>query len=47
VSDFVSQKLSTIDRVQATATHFVLKTYKRDGDAFTPPEQDHRLPVTP
>ena len=47
VSDFVSQKLSTIDRVRSTATHFVLKTYKRDGDAFTPAEQDHRLPVTP
>ena len=47
VSDFVSQKLSTIDRVQATATHFVLKTYKRDGDAFIAPEPDHRLPVTP
>ena len=47
VSDFVSQKLSTIDRVQSTATHFVLKTYKRDGDAFTAPEADHRLPVTP
>jgi DNA-binding Lrp family transcriptional regulator len=47
VSDFVSQKLSTIDRVQSTATHFVLKTYKRDGDVFTEPEPDHRLPVTP
>jgi DNA-binding Lrp family transcriptional regulator len=47
VSDFVAQKLSTIDRVQGTATHFVLKAYKRDGDAFTPPEHDHRLPVTP
>jgi DNA-binding Lrp family transcriptional regulator len=47
VSDFVSQKLSTIDRVRATATYFVLKTYKRDGDSFTPAEQDHRLPVTP
>jgi DNA-binding Lrp family transcriptional regulator len=47
VSDFVSQKLSTIDRVQATATHFVLKTYKRDGDAFIEPEPDHRLPVMP
>ena len=34
VSDFVSQKLSTIDRVQATATHFVLKAYKREGVAF-------------
>jgi DNA-binding Lrp family transcriptional regulator len=47
VSDFVSQKLSTIDRVRSTATHFVLKTYKRDGDAFVPPAEDHRLPVTP
>jgi DNA-binding Lrp family transcriptional regulator len=47
VSDFVSQKLSTIDRVQSTTTHFVLKTYKRDGDAFTAQEADHRLPVTP
>jgi DNA-binding Lrp family transcriptional regulator len=47
VSDFVSQKLSTIDRVQSTATHFVLKTYKRDGDTFTEPDVDHRLPVTP
>ena len=47
VSDFVSQKLSTIDRVRSTATHFVLKTYKRDGDAFGKPEPDHRLPVTP
>ena len=47
VSDFVSQKLSTLDRVHSTATHFVLKTYKRDGDAFQTPEPDHRLPVTP
>ncbi|HVL83398.1 MAG TPA: Lrp/AsnC family transcriptional regulator [Pseudonocardia sp.] len=47
VSDFVSQKLSTIDRVQGTATHFVLKTHKRDGDPFFEPEADHRLPVTP
>lgn len=47
VSDFVSQKLSTIDRVRATSTHFVLKSYKRDGDSFVPTEPDHRLPVTP
>jgi DNA-binding Lrp family transcriptional regulator len=47
VSEFVSHKLSTLDRVQATATHFVLKTYKRDGDAFLEPEADHRLPVMP
>lgn len=47
VSDFVSQKLSTLDRVRSTATHFVLKTYKRDGDAFGEPEPDHRLRITP
>jgi DNA-binding Lrp family transcriptional regulator len=47
VSDFVSQKLSTIERVRSTATHFVLKTYKHDGDSFATPEADHRLPVTP
>ena len=47
VSDFVSRKLSTIDRVQATATHFALKAYKRDGIAFVDAEPDHRLPVTP
>lgn len=47
VSDFVSQKLSTIDRVQSTATHFVLRTYKRDGEVLGQPEADHRLPVTP
>ncbi|WP_028932304.1 Lrp/AsnC family transcriptional regulator [Pseudonocardia spinosispora] len=47
VSDFVAQKLSTIDRVHSTATYFVLKTYKRDGDAFIEPEADHRLPVVP
>lgn len=47
VSDFVSQKLSTIERVRSTTTHFVLKTHKRDGVAFTDPDPDHRLPVTP
>ena len=47
VSDFVSQKLSTIERVRATATHFVLKAYKRDGVVFAEPEPDHRLRVTP
>ncbi|MFP5021441.1 Lrp/AsnC family transcriptional regulator [Pseudonocardia phyllosphaerae] len=47
VSDFVAQKLSTIDRITSTATHFVLATHKRDGDSFAEPEPDHRLPVTP
>jgi DNA-binding Lrp family transcriptional regulator len=47
VADFVAQKLATIDRVTATATHFVLKTYKDDGELFIPPTADHRLRVAP
>ncbi|MGH3981252.1 MAG: Lrp/AsnC family transcriptional regulator [Pseudonocardiaceae bacterium] len=47
VADFVAQKLSSLERVQATATHFVLKTYKEDGDSFLEPEPDHRLRVAP
>ena len=34
VADFVAQKLSTIDRVTATATHFLLKKYKEDGESL-------------
>jgi len=47
VADFVAQKLSTIDRVTATATHFLLKKYKDDGDIFADAEADHRLMVAP
>jgi DNA-binding Lrp family transcriptional regulator len=47
VADFVAQKLATIDRVNATVTHFVLKTYKDDGELLIPPAEDHRLRVAP
>ena len=47
VSDFVSQKLSTIDRVQATTTHFVLKALQTGRRPFAEPEPDQPLPVTP
>jgi DNA-binding Lrp family transcriptional regulator len=47
IADFVAQKLSTIDRVTSTATHFVLKTYKDDDELFIEPEPDHRLRVVP
>jgi DNA-binding Lrp family transcriptional regulator len=47
VADFVAQKLATIDRVNATVTHFVLKTYKDDGELLIPPTEDHRLRVAP
>ncbi|MGQ9523219.1 MAG: Lrp/AsnC family transcriptional regulator [Armatimonadota bacterium] len=47
VAFFVSEKLATIDRVRATATHFLLKKYKEDGVAFTEIPPDERLAVTP
>jgi DNA-binding Lrp family transcriptional regulator len=47
IADFVARKLATIDRVRSTATHFVMKTYKVDGELFLPPAEDHRLTVAP
>ncbi len=47
IADFVAQKLSTIDRVNSTSTHFLLKKYKDDGDIFADSETDHRLMVAP
>ena len=39
VALFVSQKLSTIDGVISTATHFILKKYKQQNVIFTPTEE--------
>lgn len=47
VASFVSQKLSTIDGVISTATHFRLKAYKEKGFIFNTEEPEGRLPVTP
>ena len=47
VAFFVAEKLATIDRVQSTATHFLLKKYKEDGETFVDPDEDRRLAVTP
>lgn len=47
VAHFVSEKLSTIDRVQSTITHFMLKCYKEDSEIFGEPSEDKRLPVVP
>ena len=47
VARFVAEKLSTLEGVVATATHFYLKAYKQNGFlAKTEPVQK-RLPVTP
>ena len=42
VAYFVSQKLSTIDSVTSTATHFVLHKYKDTGVLYDTPEIDER-----
>ncbi|WP_059103673.1 Lrp/AsnC family transcriptional regulator [Shouchella shacheensis] len=44
---FVSEKLSTIDSVLSTTTHFQLKTYKHDGVIFKESDDDKRMVVTP
>ena len=42
---FVARKLATIDAVTATATHFVLKTYKDEGVIWGEPKKDMRETV--
>ena len=42
VAFFVSQKLSTIEAVISTATHFVLHKYKDKGVLYDTPEIDER-----
>ena len=47
IAEFVSQKLSLIENVQSTSTHFILKKYKEEGDIFGAKRKDNRLAVSP
>lgn len=47
VSNFVSDKLSTLESVLSTATHFILKKYKDHGTILDRKEVDERIQVTP
>lgn len=47
VSNFVSDKLSTLDGVLSTATHFVLKKYKDHGTILSKKNEDERELITP
>ncbi len=47
VSSFVSSKLSTLDTVISTATHFILRKYKDHGTIMTRPYVDQREIVSP
>ena len=46
VAGFVSEKLSVMDKVLSTATHFILKKYKSDGVVLED-EKSKRLAVNP
>lgn len=47
VARFVSEKLSSLDGVLSTATHFRLKTYKENGFLFEQEAETERLAVSP
>jgi DNA-binding Lrp family transcriptional regulator len=47
VAHFVHQKLSTLDSVISTTTHFILKKYKHDGIIFGAESKDKRIVVSP
>jgi len=47
VAYFVAERLAPLEHVLSTATHFVLKRYKVDGDVMEERAEVKRLPVTP
>ena len=47
VSRFVAERLSTIDGILSTATHFILKKYKIEGTITDRPDDSMRLSVQP
>ncbi|MFO7535760.1 MAG: Lrp/AsnC family transcriptional regulator [Kiritimatiellia bacterium] len=47
VAAFVAAKLSTMEGVLSTATHFLLKTYKEHGILMEAKETNERLQVSP
>ena len=47
VASFVSNKLSTLDTVLSTATHFILKKYKDHGTILAKKYEDTREIVSP
>lgn len=46
VAEFVSSKLSSMENVRQTSTHFLLKKYKEDGKVFKSVPRQKRLNIT-
>lgn len=47
VAHFVAEKIAPLEQVRNTVTHFLLKTYKENGEIYAEKEQVKRLPVAP
>ncbi len=47
IASFVSDKLSTLESVLSTATHFILKKYKDHGTVFDKKRDDEREVISP
>ena len=47
IANFVAKRLSTIEGVISTRSHFMLKPYKKDGVILNDKERDRRLVVSP
>lgn len=47
VSQFVSDKLSTLESVLSTKTNFILKKYKDHGTVMAEPAKDERIMMIP
>ncbi len=47
VAQFVAEKLATLEGVTSTATHFMLKTYKKQGVLMESSEESERLKISP
>ena len=47
IANFVASRLSTIEEVQSTSTHFILKRYKDHGTLFVEDDEDKRMVISP
>jgi len=46
VSNFIAAKLSSMENVRSTTTHFLLKKYKEDGHVFKKSKSNKRLSIS-
>ena len=46
VSNFVAEKLSPLEHIRGTVTHFILKKYKEDGDILKQLEKSKRPAIS-